>query len=102
MLTYKDFCAMLDSAEGTPLEVYISTYRDLCPNMQRLVAIWSMGHDGLSIKSICATCHATQKQIAAECGISSATLTSWSSGKRVPPEWVLRMTAYSVLSNTQM
>lgn len=102
MIAYKDFCALLDSAEGAPLDGYISAGRAICPDMQRLVAIWSMGHDGLSIKSICNVCNTTQKKIALECGISSATLTSWSSGKRVPSDWVLRMTAYAVLSNTQM
>lgn len=106
MITYTDFRRLLtDATECQDRDSYIAevggsvSLRDVTEVMRILDAIWTMGHDGLTIKSVSEACEISMRQIAIKYGLPTRTVESWSSGERKPPKWQLPLIAYAVLSD---
>lgn len=100
MISYTDFRRLILAAPDcdTP---------DLClaeeggsidaADLALLPAIWSMAHDGLTIKAISAACELPVRQIALQLGLPQRTVENWASGVTAPPAWQLPLIAYAVL-----
>lgn len=105
MIPYQDFCRLLaDTKEFETLDIYIaecggSVNADADAAIELLTTIWSLGHDGLSMDSILKTNHATMRDLSREYKIPYRTIQNWKAGVRNPPEWLLPMIAYAILSD---
>lgn len=106
MITYTDFRRLLtDTTECTELDSYIAEVGGSVPldNVEDVIRvltlIWTMGHDGLTIKSISAACEISVRQISLRYGLPTRTVENWASGDRTPSEWQLPLIAYAVLSD---
>lgn len=105
MMTYHRFLSLLfDISDCSTLEEYIaecggSIPADLADEAVRLLTIiWTMGHDGLSIRSIADAIGTSMLAISRMLGISRRTLECWAAGTRNPPSWQLPLIAYAALS----
>lgn len=106
MIDYTDFRRLLtDTTECKDLDSYIVEVGGSVPMddaedvIKLLTMIWHMGHTGLTIRSISATCDISARQIALQYGLPTRTVENWASGTRTPPEWQLPLIAYAVLSD---
>ena len=109
MIPYTDFRRLLmDVSECSDLDAYIAEVGGSVPLdgvdevIRLLTALWEMAHDGLTIKSISATCDISVRQIAMRYGMPTRTVENWSSGTTEPPVWQLPLIAYAVLSDRDM
>lgn len=107
MIPYTDFRRLLtDVSECPDLDAYIAEVGgsvpldDVTDVIQLLTTIWTMGREGLTIKSIAAACDISVRQIALKYGLPTRTVENWSSGKTAPPPWQLPLIACVVLSDT--
>lgn len=100
MVSYQDFCRLLDgAAEHDNLETYITDNSCDAYTPQLLKTVWTLGHDGLSIYSIMQINRATMRDLSQEYKIPYRTIQNWKDGARKPPEWLLPLIAYAVLSD---
>lgn len=104
-MTYHRFLSLLfDVSECTTLEEYIAEcggsvpLDDVNAVIQTLTCIWSMAHDGLTIKSIASACGLSVRQLAIAINLPLRTAENWASDVRNPPAWQLPLIAYAVLS----
>lgn len=108
MIPYNDFCRLLtDTTEFSTLEAYIAEcggsvplddVQEVCKLLGR---IWAMGHDGLTIQSIADAAGSSLRGLAMDYKLSYKTVYPWKSGERHPPEWLLPLLAYAVLSDVE-
>lgn len=106
MITYPRFQALLaDVPDCSSLEQYIAECGGAVPAdsaeevIRILTAIWTMSHDGLTIRSIAAACEMPVRRLALTLDIPVRTVEDWSSGVRNPSPWQLPLIAYAVLSD---
>lgn len=106
MIPYTDFRRLLtDVSECPDLEAYIAEVGGSVPLddvgdvIQLLTTIWTMAREGLTIKSISASCDISMRQIALQYGLPTRTVEDWAARRRTPPEWQLPLIAYTVLSD---
>lgn len=106
MISYTDYRRLLmDATECPDMDSYIAEVGGSVPLdnlgevLRLLGALWQMGHEGLSVKSISAACDISVRQIALQYGLPTRTVENWASGDRTPPEWQLPLVAYAVLSD---
>ncbi len=105
-IPYADFLRLLtDTTEFSDLDSYIAEYGGSVPLddarqvVRMLEAIWAMGHDGLTIKSIAAIRERSARSLSRDYGLPTRTLEDWSANRRTPPAWQLPLVAYAVLSD---
>lgn len=107
MISYQDFCRLLtDTEEFDALDAYISecggsVNADVDAVTKLLTIIWELGHDGLSMDGIMQINNATMRDLSREYKIPYRTIQGWKLAERNPPEWLLPMIAYAVLSDTE-
>lgn len=106
MIPYNDFRRLLtDAGECETLEQYIAEVGGSVPLddvdevIRTLTTIWGLASDGLTIKSISRALKIPVRQISIQYGMAMRTVEQWSSGTRNPPEWMLPMVAYAVMSD---
>lgn len=106
MIPYSDFVRLLaEAAKFDSFEGFAAAHSGSVPieNQYKAVAllmqIWTLGHDGLSIDSIRSVAGVTLAELCRDYGIPYRTAQDWKAGKRKPPEWLLPMAAYAVLSD---
>lgn len=105
-IPYADFLRLLtDTTEFSDLDSYIAECGGSIPldDVQQVIrlleAIWAMGHGGLTIKSIAATCERSVRSLSRDYGLPTRTLEAWSANDRTPPAWQLPLIAYAALSD---
>lgn len=105
-IPYADFLRLLtDTTEFSDLDSYIAEcggsvpLDDVRQVVRLLKAIWAMGHDGLTIKSIAATCERSVRSFNRDYGIPVRTLEDWSANVRANAAYLLPIIAYAVLSD---
>lgn len=107
MISYQDFCRLLtDTKEFATLDDYIgecggSVNADVDTATELLSIIWALGRDDLSIYSIMQINNSTMRDLSREYKIPYRTIQNWEDGARKPPEWLLPLIAYAVLSDGQ-
>lgn len=107
MISYHDFTRLLtDTREFETLEDYIgecggSINADVDAVTELLTIIWELGHDGLSMDGIMQINNATMRDLSREYKIPYRTIQGWKLAERNPPEWLLPMIAYAVLSDAE-
>lgn len=106
MIPYPDFLRLLaDATECATLDQYMAECGGSVPlddmgNVVKLIeTIYTLGHDGLTIKRISDVIGIPVRQIAIRYGIPQRTLENWSAGSRIPSDWQLALVAYAVLSD---
>lgn len=106
MIPYAEFRRLLmDATECSTMEDYIAevggsvSMNGVSSVVNTLAAIWTMGHTGVSIKSISAACDISSRQIALRYKLPTRTVENWAAGERTPPEWQLPLIGYAVLSD---
>lgn len=106
MIEFSEFRRLLtDTTECTDLDSYIAEVGGSVPldNVDAVVrllsAIWTMGKDGLTIRSVAAASDISLRQLAMTYGLPYRTVQDWAAGVRTPPEWQLPLIAYAVLSD---
>lgn len=104
MISYPTFRALLfDVSDCSTLEEYIAECGGAVPAdsaeeaVRLLTIIWTMGHDGLSIRSIAAAIGTSMLALSRMLVISRRTLECWAAGTRNPPDWQLPLIAYAAL-----
>lgn len=105
MIPYSDFVRLINDVSecGTP-EDYIAEVGGSVPIddpdevIRFLTVMWEMAHDGLTIKSIAATCDTSVRQIGIQMGMPRRTVGNWSAGTAAPPAWLLPLIAYAAAS----
>lgn len=107
MISYQDFCRLLtDMQEFETLDAYIAecggsvNVEPVEAVIKLLEIIWELGHDGLNIDRILKINAASLMNMSQEYKIPYRTLQGWRRAERNPPEWLLPMIAYAVLSDT--
>lgn len=105
MITYPRFQALLiDVPDCASLEEYIAECGGSVPAdsaeeaIRILTAVWTMAHDGLTIRSIADACDLSMLSLCKHLDISRRTVGDWSTGQRNPPAWQLPLIAYAALS----
>lgn len=106
MIPYADFARLLaDTTEFDNFEAYAAECGGSVPveNMYSAIAlltqIWALGHDGLSVDSILQVAGTSMTELAQRYSMPYRTVQNWKCGTRKPPEWLLPMVAYAVLSD---
>lgn len=106
MISYTTFRALLSDVPDCPdFDTYAAECGGAVPLdnandvIRLLTAIWTMAHNGLTIKSIAQACDISVLSLARDLDISRRTVGDWSTGDRTPPEWQLPLIAYAVLSD---
>lgn len=107
MINYPRFQALLsDVLDCSSMDQYISKCGGSVPLddtdavIRTLTCLWSMSHDGLTIKSIASACGLSVRQLALAIDIPLRTAENWASGVRNPPAWQLPLIAYAVMSDS--
>lgn len=105
MITYPRFQALLsDVPDCASLEEYIAVCGGAVPVDSAeeaiciLNAVWTMAHDGLTIRSIAAACEMPIRHLAIAIDLPVRTVENWASEVRKPPRWQLPLISYAVLS----
>lgn len=106
MIPYNDFTRLItDTTEFSTLEAYtaecggsvpLDDVQAVCKLLER---IWAMGHNGLTIQSIADAAGRPLRGLSLDYKLSYKTTYQWKTGERRPPEWVLPLLAYAVLSD---
>lgn len=96
-MKYQEFNALVDDSHGKSMNDFVAD--NGCYPVQELVAIWTMGHDGLTIKSLATAFQRSARNIGMTYGIIERTIMSWSAGNSKPKEWQIKMLAYALLSD---
>lgn len=106
MIAYTRFLSLLsDVPDCASLEEYIAECGGSVPTdradeaVRLLTIIWTMGHDGLTIKSIAAACDLSVRRLAMTYGLKQRTVEDWAAGKASPPPAQLPLIAYACLSD---
>lgn len=106
MIPYADFARLLaDTKKYDQFEAYAAECGGSVPvdNMYSAIAlltqIWALGHDGLSIDSIRAVADVTLAELCRDYKVPYRTVQDWGAGRRKPPEWLLPLLAYAVLTD---
>lgn len=97
-MKYQEFNALVDDSHGKSMNDFVAD--NGCYPVQELVAIWTMGHDGLTIKSLASAFQRSARNIGMTYGIIERTIMSWSAGNSKPKEWQMKMLAYALLSDS--
>lgn len=106
MISYNDFRRLLtDVSECKDLDAYIAEVGGSVPMdnvddaVRLMTAMWEMGKNGLTIRSIAAAADISMRHLAMSCGLPYRTVQDWAAGIRNPPVWQLPLIAYAVLSD---
>lgn len=106
MIPYQDFVRLLtDATECNDLDAYIAEVGGSVPMdnvddaVRLMAAMWEMGKNGLTIRSIAAAADISMRHLAMSCGLPYRTVQDWAAGARKPPEWQLPLIAYAVMSD---
>lgn len=106
MIPYTDFVHLLaDTKKYDQFEAYAAECGGSVPvdNTYRAVAlltqIWALGHNGLSIDSILQVAEISMARLTQNYRVPYRTVQNWKLETRKPPEWLLPMMAYAVLSD---
>lgn len=102
MIAYHDFMRLLYAApECDGLDVYLAEEGGSVPPeaLPLLEAVYTAGHDGLTIKTIADSAGLSMRQLAIRYGLPYRTVQDWAAGLRTPPAWQLPLIAYAVLSD---
>lgn len=97
-MKYQEFNALVDDSRDKSMNDFVAD--NGCYPVQELVAIWTMGHDGLTIKSLATAFQRSARNIGMTYGIIERTIMSWSAGNSKPKEWQMKMLAYALLSDS--
>lgn len=105
MIRYHRFLSLLSAVpDCSSLEEYIAECGGSVPvssadEVERILTIiWTMGRDGLSIRSIASSIGLSMLALSRMLDISRRTLECWAAGTRNPPAWQLPLIAYAALS----
>lgn len=107
MISYHDFTRLLaDTKEFETLDAYIaecggSVNADVGAVIELLTTIWALGHDGLNVDRILQIGDMSLTNLSREYKIPYRTIQGWKLAERNPPEWLLPMIAYAVLSDAE-
>lgn len=101
MITYTRFCELLNDAQKCTLDDFVATNQSV-DAMQTLVAIWTVGHDGVTMKSISKAFSRSVRNIALTYGINERTAMSWSAEEQKPKDWIIKALAYIVMSDNPL
>lgn len=96
-MKYQEFDKLINDSNGKSMNDFVAD--NGCYPVQELVAIWTMGHDGLTIKSLASAFQRSARNIGMTYGIIERTIMSWSAGNSKPKEWQIKMLAYALLSD---
>lgn len=102
MMGYTDFCRLMMAAqECESLEHYLAEVGGSVEeqDVAMLGDIYSLGHEGLSIRRIAEAACISLRRMAMTYGLPTRTVENWASGDRTPPEWQLPLIAYAVISD---
>lgn len=97
MMKYQEFAELVDASRNKSMNDFVAD--NVCYPVQELVTIWTMGHDGITIKSLASAFQRSARNIGMTYGIIERTIMSWSAGTSKPKEWQIKTLAYALLSD---